>query len=124
MAWVLVLGLVLAWVLTLSVLIATTPPAGAGSPAELADQATTALNSGDAEALATLLAAPLDREFAAAYVERLQQAGAHNVAVTPGDGDLVTVSGRTPAGPFAIGLVAQAQDGRWFLTPLPPVRVP
>jgi hypothetical protein len=122
MAWMLVLGLVLAWVLTLCVLIVTAPPAGAASPAELAQQATTALNGGDAAALARLLAAPLDHEFAAAYVERLQQAGAQNITVTLGSRDLVTISGRTPAGPFAVGLVAQAQDGRWFLTPLPPVR--
>jgi hypothetical protein len=120
-AWLLVVGLVLGWVVTISVLILTAPPAGAGSPAELAEQAGAALNSGDAEGFATLLAAPLDQEFAQAYVERLQNAGARNMTVTVGAGEVVMLRGQLATGSFEIGLVAQSRDGRWFLTTLPPV---
>jgi hypothetical protein len=105
----------------LSALILTAPPPGAASPAELVEQAGAALDSGDAEAFGTLLAAPLDQEFAEAYLARLQDAGVREVVVTLGPRDLVEVRGRLPGGPFVIGLVAVSEDGRWFLSPLPPV---
>ena len=113
--------LALGWIVVTSLLIVSTPPAGAASPTELVEQATTALNTGDADALATLLAAPLDQDFAVAYLERLDRAGARDMIVTVGSADHVTISGRSAAGPFEVGLVARARDGRWFLIPLPPL---
>jgi hypothetical protein len=87
----------------------------------LAEQATAALNPGATQAFATLLAAPLDQEFAAAYIGRLQNAGARDMTVALGSGDVVVLRGQLTTGSFEIGLVAQSQDGRWFLTALPPV---
>lgn len=121
MAWILVIGVVLAWVVTISVLILTAPPAGASSQAELAEQTAAALNAGDTEAFATLLAAPLDQEFAAAYIERLRNAGARDMTIALRSRDVVVLRGQLATGSFEIGLVAQSQNGRWFLTTLPPV---
>jgi hypothetical protein len=115
------LAAIVVWIATLSALILTAPPAGAASPADLVEQATAALNSGDAEAFSVLLTQPLDQDFAEAYLVRLQNAGAHELVVTRGPGDLVEVRGRLATGPFQFDLVAVTTDERWFLSPLPPI---
>ncbi|OLT10923.1 hypothetical protein BJF78_28270 [Pseudonocardia sp. CNS-139] len=117
----LVFALLAAWVITLCVLITSAPPPGAASAAELVDRAEAALNAGDPQALATLLGPPLDHDYATAYLDRLAEAEARDIAVTTGTEDVVTISGRTPDGPFTYGLVAFEENGRWFLVPLPPV---
>jgi hypothetical protein len=119
--WLATFGLVAGWIITIGVLILTAPPPGAASPAELVDQASAALASGDAEAFGTLLAPPLDQEFATAYLSRLQEAGVRDVVVALGPRDMVEVRGQSDAGPFAFDLVAVSQDERWFLSALPPV---
>jgi isopentenyl diphosphate isomerase/L-lactate dehydrogenase-like FMN-dependent dehydrogenase len=115
------LAAIVVWIATLTGLILTAPPAGAASPADLVEQATAALNSGDVEAFSVLLTQPLDQDFAKAYLARLQNAGAHQLVVTPGPGDLIEVRGRHAPGHFRFDLVAVTTDGRWFLSPLPPI---
>lgn len=119
--WMLVFGAILGWIVTVTVLIMTAPPRGALSRVELAQRASAALNTRDTEALAPLLAEPLDHEFALAYVEHFEQAGAENLAVLAGPRHLVSVRGQTSAGPFSYRMAAIEQDGRLFLSPLPPI---
>jgi hypothetical protein len=81
----------------------------------------TRLRAGRAVPWRGCAAAPLDQEFAAAYIGRLQNAGARDITVALGSGDVVVLRGQLATGSFEIGLVAQSQDRRWFLTALPPV---
>jgi hypothetical protein len=111
----------MAWIATLSVLIVTQPPAGAASLTELAARTAVALNSGDAEEFARLLAEPLDQDFATAYLGRLDAGGVDEVAVVLGSRDLVHLRAHGPSGDVGFSLVAVSADGRWFLSPLPPV---
>jgi hypothetical protein len=112
---------IMAWIVILSALILNQPPAGAASPTELAQRTAVALNSGDADAFARLLAEPLDQDFATAYIGRLDAGGFDEVAVVLGSRDLVHLRVHGPSGDVGFSLVAVSADGRWFLSPLPPV---
>jgi len=120
---VLGLGLVVAWIVWLSIVIVSEPPAGAASAEDLRERVAVAFNAADAEALAGVLAAPLtgDGEFATEYVTRLREAGAQRVSITSAGPDRLEVRGEATGGSFGYSLVIVEVDARWFVSFLPPV---
>lgn len=119
--WLVALAGIGAWIATIGGLILAQPAAGAASPAELAKRTAAAVNGRDAAALAGVLAEPLDEEFAAAFLSRLDDARAAEVLVERGPGDLLRLRGHSANGRFEFSLVTVTEDGRWFLSPLPPI---
>jgi hypothetical protein len=118
--WLAIFGLVAGWIITIGVLILTAPPPGAASPAELVDQASAPLASGDAEAFGTLLAPPLDQEFPTAYLSAPGSRRTRRRRHTR------TAGHRRSAGPVRHRAVCLRSGGgiagrAWFLSALPPV---
>ena len=118
--WVVVVVAV-AWIMLISVLsMQEAGSEGATSPQQLAEQATSAIESGDAHGFAELLADPLTgkHDFAQSYLDALAAKGAGHVSVVAVSPQVVEVAGRGGT-PFSYPLRLENTDGRWYLSFLP-----
>ncbi len=117
-----------AWVVLITVLIATQPSPGVASPDELRSTLATALRDGDQEALEQVLDYPTSdaEDFAGAYLDRFRNAGAQvndvRLGPDPGAPRLATISGELAAGGrFSYTLAVQESGGQWTVTFAPPL---
>jgi hypothetical protein len=108
---------VLAWVLFIALRIHVEPPPGAPSPRELARAYESALNSGQADALAPLLGGPVvDDHDVAGYLVEQPHDGTWHVEVVVLDGETF-LAVRDDRGRTA-HLPTTSEDGHWQVTPL------
>jgi hypothetical protein len=112
-------GVIVAWLIIATALIALEPDVGVGSPQRLQHDLTNALNSRDREALGSLIDYPTGRasEFAESYLAKLDSVGANSitVALTPDEQapSRVTIAGMYADGSeFSYNVAAtQGRDG-------------
>ncbi|MEC3980344.1 hypothetical protein [Amycolatopsis sp. H20-H5] len=113
----------LAWVVSVTAMIAHQPSPGVPSAEVLRQDLTAALSAHDASALENLLDYPPGQasDFAASYVKTLETAGAHDLAVTLSPGT-ATVSGVLRDGTrFTYPVAVSEKDGLWTVTFAPPL---
>lgn len=118
------IAVAIVWVSVITVLIAHQPDPGVGSPAQLRDGLTAALNEHDVEALSELIDYP--PAFAKSYIDALAGRGAHDVTVKFAPDDLAptsaTVSGKLADGSAFGYAVAIAVKGElWLVSFTPPL---
>lgn len=106
------------WVGGVAVLIPATGHGGATDRTALLAEATAALRDGDAAALHDLLLDAPDSGFSADYVTRIREAGSPDI-VGAGPGAV-----EVRAGGVRSTLSVTEQDGRWYLSLLPPESLP
>lgn len=102
------------WIGGTVLMISTGGERGAGDRAALTERATAALRDGDGERLHELLLDAPDRDFAEDYAARLRAAGTPAVTATgPGTAEV-------RSGALHVTLSITEDDGRWYLSLLPP----
>ncbi|GAA4529904.1 hypothetical protein [Amycolatopsis samaneae] len=119
----------LAWIATITLLIAHEPEAGAGSATDLRDRLATALATRDADALANLVdyGGKDSGDFAKSYVAKLDEGQVQEVSVrlAPDEREpthAVVTGVRAHGERFSYPLAVAEAKGRWkvaFTPPLP-----
>ncbi|WP_425332177.1 hypothetical protein [Amycolatopsis alba] len=122
------IGIAIVWVSVITVLIAHQPDPGVGSPGQLREGLTAALNEHDAEALSELIDYPPASagDFAKSYLDALAGRGAHDVTVKFAPDDLAptsaTVSGKLADGrAFGYPVAVAVKDKLWLISFTPPL---
>ncbi|WP_414941478.1 hypothetical protein [Amycolatopsis sp. cmx-11-51] len=122
------IAMAVTWVSVITVLIGHQPDPGVGTPGQLREDLTVALNRHDAEALSELIDYPPASadDFAKSYVEALAGRGAHDVTVRFTPDDLsptsATVSGKLADGrAFDYAVAVAVKDELWMVSLTPPL---
>ncbi|MFC3449241.1 hypothetical protein [Amycolatopsis speibonae] len=122
------IGIAIVWVSVITVLIAHQPDPGVGSPGQLREGLTAALNEHDVEALSELIDYPPASadDFAKSYIDALTGRGTHDVAVKFAPDDTAptsaTVSGKLgDGGTFGYSVAIAVKDKLWLVSFTPPL---
>ncbi|ANN15729.1 hypothetical protein SD37_08715 [Amycolatopsis orientalis] len=122
------IAIAVTWVAVITVLIVHQPDPGVGSPGQLREDLTTALNRHDVEALSGLIDYPpaAAGDFAKSYIDALADRGAHDVTVKFAPNDLAptsaTVSGKLGDGSsFGYPVAIAVKDKLWMVSFTPPL---